>query len=64
MTAHDGPMTTPAGRCVRVVEDDPKIARLLVDNLHAEGWQAQTAANGLPAVQSVGKQSLPPSSWT
>ena len=58
MTAHDGPMTAPAGRCVLVVEDDPKIARLLVDYLHAEGWQAQTVANGLLAVQSV-RQAVP-----
>ena len=45
-------------RRVLVVEDDPKIARLLVDYLHAEGLQAQSVADGLQAVQEV-RQAVP-----
>ena len=46
-------MTVPAGRSVLVVEDDPKIARLLVDYLLAEGLQVQSVADGLQALQAV-----------
>ncbi len=38
---------------VLVVEDDPKIAQLLVDYLHAEGLAARHVADGAVAVNSV-----------
>ena len=46
-------MTAAEPRHVLVVEDDPKIARLLVDYLHADGLQARTVADGAQALQSV-----------
>jgi two-component system, OmpR family, response regulator BaeR len=40
-------------RRVLVVEDDPKIAQLLLDYLHAEGFEAHTIANGQQALQQI-----------
>jgi two-component system response regulator BaeR len=47
-----------ADRPVLVVEDDPKIAQLLVDYLHAEGLPARQVADGALAVQTI-RQVLP-----
>ncbi len=41
---------------VLVVEDDPKIARVLVDYLRADGLEAQHLADGAQAVQAVRQQ--------
>jgi two-component system, OmpR family, response regulator BaeR len=38
---------------VLVVEDDPKLAQLLLDYLHADGLHARSVADGLLAVQQV-----------
>lgn len=43
---------------VLVVEDDPKIAQVLVDYLHAEGFAAGSVANGIDAVKWV-RESAP-----
>lgn len=51
-------MTESAEPHVLVVEDDPKIARLLVDYLQAAGLAAKQVADGVLAVQSV-RQSPP-----
>lgn len=42
---------TPTTPQVLVVEDDPKIAQLLLDYLKAEGLSAERVADGLQAVQ-------------
>ena len=39
--------TTPPQRTVLVVEDEPKLARLLIDYLSAAGYGHKTLANGL-----------------
>jgi two-component system, OmpR family, response regulator BaeR len=44
-------MTTP--RRVIVVEDDPKIAQLLVDYLHAEGFEAHAVDDGAHALKQI-----------
>jgi two-component system, OmpR family, response regulator BaeR len=47
-------MTTPATpRRVLAVEDDPKIAQLLLDYLRAEGFDAQAIADGKQALQQI-----------
>jgi two-component system, OmpR family, response regulator BaeR len=50
-------MTTPATpttpRRVLVVEDDPKIAQLLLDYLRAEGFEAHAIADGKQALQQI-----------
>jgi two-component system response regulator BaeR len=51
-------MSAPAARHVLVVEDDEKIAALLVDYLKASGFGAERLANGTEVVPSV-KASLP-----
>jgi two-component system response regulator BaeR len=43
-------MTAPPSRAVLIVEDDPKIGRLLVDYLQADGLGALLIADGLKAV--------------
>jgi two-component system, OmpR family, response regulator BaeR len=49
-------MTKP--RRVLVVEDDPKMAQLLLDYLHAEGFEARAIADGQQALQQI-EQSPP-----
>lgn len=46
-------MTLGAARHVLVVEDDPKIAQLLLDYLVAEGMRARAIADGLSAVEDI-----------
>ena len=46
-------MTLGAARHVLVVEDDPKIAQLLLDYLVAEGMPARAIADGLSAVEDI-----------
>jgi two-component system response regulator BaeR len=46
-------MNSVSSRPVLVVEDDPKIAQLLVDYLLADGFTARRVADGLQAVQAV-----------
>ena len=46
-------MNDASERHVLVVEDDPKIAQVLVDYLHAEGLLAHHVADGALAVQQV-----------
>ncbi len=41
---------------VLVVEDDPKLARLLLDYLQAEGLVARAVANGLTAVDEITRE--------
>lgn len=43
---------------VLVVEDDPKIAQVVVDYLHSEGHKAQTAHDGLTAMALI-RQRMP-----
>jgi two-component system, OmpR family, response regulator BaeR len=43
---------TPARR-ILVVEDDPRIAQLLLDYLHADGHQAQVLADGQLALSEI-----------
>ncbi len=50
---HNAAHTAPAPPHVLVVEDDPKIARLLLDYLHAEGLHAESVADGHLAVAHV-----------
>lgn len=40
----------PAGRSVLVVEDEPKLARLLLDYLASEGYRAHSLGGGLEVV--------------
>jgi two-component system, OmpR family, response regulator BaeR len=40
-------------RRILVVEDDPRIAQLLLDYLHSEGHQAQSLANGSLALAEI-----------
>jgi two-component system, OmpR family, response regulator BaeR len=49
---------TTAARRVLVVEDDPKIAQLLLDYLRAEGLEASVVADGQLALQQI-RQSPP-----
>jgi len=49
-------MNTPAPRTVLVVEDDPKIAALLVDYLKANAYAAEHIANGSEVVPRVQAQ--------
>jgi two-component system, OmpR family, response regulator BaeR len=49
-------MTHP--RRVLVVEDDAKIAQLLLDYLHNEGWEASAVADGKLALSQI--ESAPP----
>jgi len=44
-----------APRCVLVVEDDPKIAALLVDYLRSDGFNAESLGNGVDAVRRIEK---------
>ncbi|MEY3201095.1 MAG: hypothetical protein RIR70_645 [Pseudomonadota bacterium] len=45
-------------RCVLVVEDDEKIARMLCDYLEANGYAASRVANGIEAVRRI--EAAPP----
>jgi len=51
-------MTTPRQRRVLVVEDDPKIARLIVDYLVREGFEARAFADGREALAEL-ERALP-----
>jgi two-component system response regulator BaeR len=51
-------MSEGARRRVLVVEDDAKIAQLLVDYLHDEGFEAEAIANGRDALQGI-ERSVP-----
>lgn len=42
-----------SSRHVLVVEDDAKIAQLLLDYLRQEGFEADTVANGQLALQQI-----------
>jgi two-component system response regulator BaeR len=46
-------LNAPAKRDVLIVEDDPKIGRLLLDYLHADGLGARLIVNGLEALAQV-----------
>ena len=48
-------MNASAQSHVLVVEDDPKLAQLLVDYLHAEGFQTHVVNDGLLAVDHIKK---------
>jgi two-component system, OmpR family, response regulator BaeR len=49
-------MTNP--RLVLVVEDDPKIAQLLLDDLRADGFDATTVGDSQVALRQI--EQLPP----
>lgn len=50
--------TTTAPRRVMVVEDDPKIAQLLVDYLHSDGFAVDAVDDGAVALESL-KRAVP-----
>ena len=52
-------MSRSAARRVLVVEDDPKIAQLLLDYLRNEGYDADAHADGLAALREI--ERAPPS---
>lgn len=49
-------MSVATAAPVLVVEDDPKIAQLLLDYLRAEGLPAQSVADGAEAVRQVSRE--------
>ena len=44
---------TPAGRRILVVEDDDKIAAILIDFLHANGYTTSRCSDGLQVAPAV-----------
>lgn len=39
--------------CIMIVEDEPKLAALLSDYLHASGYQTSTISNGLDVIPAI-----------
>jgi len=57
-------MSNPLSHKILVVEDDPKISDLLLNYLHANGYEGTAYYDGLKALQYVKEQHPMPSSWT
>jgi two-component system response regulator BaeR len=47
-------LSAPPGRLVLVVEDDPKIAQVLVDYLASDGFAAESVGDGRVALKRIG----------
>jgi Response regulator containing CheY-like receiver, AAA-type ATPase, and DNA-binding domains len=57
MTNADNPShDSPAPRRILIVDDDPLITELVIDMLGIEGYDVDTATNGIEALQKLERQ--------
>lgn len=56
MSIPDDPSPSPARAHILLVDDDPMITELVVDMLGIEGYDVDTATNGLEALQKLESQ--------
>ena len=56
MSDADNPNPSPAPARILLVDDDPMITELVVDMLGIEGYDVDTANNGLEALQKLERQ--------
>src|SRR5512146_2122658 len=56
MSIPDDPSPSPARAHILLVDDDPMITELVVDMLGREGYDVDTATNGLEALQKLESQ--------
>jgi CheY-like chemotaxis protein len=56
MSDADNPNPSPAHARILLVDDDPMITELVVDMLSLEGYDVDTANNGIEALQKLERQ--------